>query len=83
MTGGLSDPLPPLLSDPLIAELPEDCRGRWESFVEETLTETNRRNTVDLVSTATPCRFTWGCRLRHFNWENRVVLGFDCSCLFL
>lgn len=30
-------------------ELPEDCRGRWESFVEETLTETNRRNTVDLV----------------------------------
>ncbi|KAG8517984.1 LOW QUALITY PROTEIN: Serine/threonine-protein phosphatase 6 regulatory subunit 2, partial [Galemys pyrenaicus] len=31
--------------------LPEDCRGRWESFVEETLTETNRRNAVDLVST--------------------------------
>lgn len=38
------------LCDPLIPELPEDCRGRWESFVEETLTETNRRNTVDLVS---------------------------------
>ncbi|XP_061084990.1 serine/threonine-protein phosphatase 6 regulatory subunit 2-like isoform X1 [Conger conger] len=35
----------------LIKELPEDCRGRWESFVDETLTETNRRNTVDLVST--------------------------------
>uniref|UniRef100_A0A8C8RJT6 Protein phosphatase 6 regulatory subunit 2 n=1 Tax=Pelusios castaneus TaxID=367368 RepID=A0A8C8RJT6_9SAUR len=34
-----------------IKELPEDCRGRWESFVEETLTETNRKNTVDLVST--------------------------------
>ncbi|NWU55042.1 PP6R2 phosphatase, partial [Dromas ardeola] len=34
-----------------IKDLPEDCRGRWESFVEETLTETNRRNTVDLVST--------------------------------
>ncbi|XP_053318595.1 serine/threonine-protein phosphatase 6 regulatory subunit 2 isoform X2 [Spea bombifrons] len=34
-----------------ITDLPEDCRGRWESFVEETLTETNRRNTVDLVST--------------------------------
>ncbi|XP_035282067.1 serine/threonine-protein phosphatase 6 regulatory subunit 2-like [Anguilla anguilla] len=34
----------------LIKELPEDCRGRWESFVDETLTETNRRNTVDLVS---------------------------------
>lgn len=35
---------------PVLPELPEDCRGRWESFVEETLTETNRRNTVDLVS---------------------------------
>ncbi|XP_062839547.1 serine/threonine-protein phosphatase 6 regulatory subunit 2 isoform X2 [Anolis carolinensis] len=34
-----------------IKGLPEDCRGRWESFVEETLTEANRRNTVDLVST--------------------------------
>ncbi|XP_034529149.1 serine/threonine-protein phosphatase 6 regulatory subunit 2a isoform X4 [Notolabrus celidotus] len=29
----------------------EDCRGRWESFVDETLRETNRRNTVELVST--------------------------------
>ncbi|ETE62396.1 Serine/threonine-protein phosphatase 6 regulatory subunit 2, partial [Ophiophagus hannah] len=29
--------------------LPEDCQGRWESFVEETLVEANRRNTVDLV----------------------------------
>ncbi|XP_010632555.1 serine/threonine-protein phosphatase 6 regulatory subunit 2 isoform X3 [Fukomys damarensis] len=34
-----------------ISEVIQDCRGRWESFVEETLTETNRRNTVDLVST--------------------------------
>lgn len=33
-------------------ELPEDCRGRWESFVGETLRETNRRNTVDLVRNA-------------------------------
>uniref|UniRef100_A0A8C9TXW5 Protein phosphatase 6 regulatory subunit 2 n=1 Tax=Scleropages formosus TaxID=113540 RepID=A0A8C9TXW5_SCLFO len=33
----------------IIKELPEDCRGRWESFVDETLTETNRRNTVDLA----------------------------------
>ncbi|XP_064139345.1 serine/threonine-protein phosphatase 6 regulatory subunit 2 isoform X13 [Loxodonta africana] len=33
----------------VIRGLPEDCRGRWESFVEETLTETNRRNTVDLA----------------------------------
>ncbi|PWA24276.1 hypothetical protein CCH79_00019949, partial [Gambusia affinis] len=35
----------------LIKELPEDCRGRWENFVDETLRETNRRNTVELVST--------------------------------
>ncbi|KAJ3612401.1 hypothetical protein NHX12_020677 [Muraenolepis orangiensis] len=34
-----------------VRELPEDCRGRWESFVDGTLRETNRRNTVDLVST--------------------------------
>ncbi|XP_021564087.1 serine/threonine-protein phosphatase 6 regulatory subunit 2 [Carlito syrichta] len=34
----------------VIRGLPADCRGRWESFVAETLTETNRRNTVDLVS---------------------------------
>uniref|UniRef100_A0A8C1CX98 Protein phosphatase 6, regulatory subunit 2a n=1 Tax=Cyprinus carpio carpio TaxID=630221 RepID=A0A8C1CX98_CYPCA len=33
----------------LIKELPEDCRGRWEGFVGETLRETNRRNTVDLA----------------------------------
>ncbi|XP_060545074.1 serine/threonine-protein phosphatase 6 regulatory subunit 2 isoform X3 [Pantherophis guttatus] len=32
-----------------IRGLPEDCRGRWESFVEETLVEANRRNTVDLA----------------------------------
>ncbi|XP_030071636.1 LOW QUALITY PROTEIN: serine/threonine-protein phosphatase 6 regulatory subunit 2 [Microcaecilia unicolor] len=43
-------PVKTQISD-FIKELPEDCRGRWESFVEETLTETNRRNTVDLVST--------------------------------
>ncbi|XP_038934797.1 serine/threonine-protein phosphatase 6 regulatory subunit 2 isoform X6 [Rattus norvegicus] len=35
----------------VIRGLPAECRGRWESFVEETLMETNRRNTVDLVST--------------------------------
>uniref|UniRef100_A0A8C5AXG5 Serine/threonine-protein phosphatase 6 regulatory subunit 2-like n=1 Tax=Gadus morhua TaxID=8049 RepID=A0A8C5AXG5_GADMO len=34
-----------------IQMLPDDCRGRWESFVDGTLRETNRRNTVDLVST--------------------------------
>lgn len=35
----------------LITELPEDCRGRWETFVDQTLTETNRKNTTDLVGT--------------------------------
>nr|XP_023664820.1 serine/threonine-protein phosphatase 6 regulatory subunit 2-like isoform X2 [Paramormyrops kingsleyae] len=35
----------------IIKDLPEDCRGRWERFVDETLAETNRRNTADLVST--------------------------------
>uniref|UniRef100_A0A8C6VQ28 Protein phosphatase 6 regulatory subunit 2 n=1 Tax=Nothobranchius furzeri TaxID=105023 RepID=A0A8C6VQ28_NOTFU len=34
----------------LITELPEDCRGRWETFVEQTLSETNRKNTLDLVN---------------------------------
>ncbi|XP_040843716.1 serine/threonine-protein phosphatase 6 regulatory subunit 2 isoform X2 [Ochotona curzoniae] len=33
----------------VIPGLPAECRGRWESFVGETLTETNRRNTVDLA----------------------------------
>ncbi|XP_034382746.1 serine/threonine-protein phosphatase 6 regulatory subunit 2a isoform X2 [Cyclopterus lumpus] len=43
-------PEPSQITD-LMKELPEDCRGRWESFVDETLRETNRRNTVELVST--------------------------------
>ncbi|KAM9310904.1 serine/threonine-protein phosphatase 6 regulatory subunit 2 [Gastrophryne carolinensis] len=43
-------PLQAQISD-IITELPEDCKGRWETFVEETLTETNRKNTVDLVNT--------------------------------
>uniref|UniRef100_A0A8C6TJ23 Protein phosphatase 6, regulatory subunit 2a n=1 Tax=Neogobius melanostomus TaxID=47308 RepID=A0A8C6TJ23_9GOBI len=43
-------PVQSQISD-LIKELPDDCRGRWESFVDETLRETNRRNTVELVST--------------------------------
>ncbi|XP_056137140.1 serine/threonine-protein phosphatase 6 regulatory subunit 2 [Lampris incognitus] len=33
----------------LITELPEDCRGRWEIFVDQNLAETNRKNTIDLV----------------------------------
>uniref|UniRef100_A0A8C8G628 Protein phosphatase 6, regulatory subunit 2a n=1 Tax=Oncorhynchus tshawytscha TaxID=74940 RepID=A0A8C8G628_ONCTS len=41
-------PVQSQISD-LIKELPEDCKGRWESFVDETLRETNRRNTVELA----------------------------------
>ncbi|KAM9481055.1 serine/threonine-protein phosphatase 6 regulatory subunit 2 isoform 1-T5 [Clarias gariepinus] len=33
----------------LINGLPEDYRGRWQKFVDETLAETNKRNAVDLV----------------------------------
>uniref|UniRef100_A0A8C2YXJ5 Protein phosphatase 6 regulatory subunit 2 n=1 Tax=Cyclopterus lumpus TaxID=8103 RepID=A0A8C2YXJ5_CYCLU len=33
----------------LITELPEDYRGRWETFVDQTLSETNRKNTIDLA----------------------------------
>lgn len=35
----------------LNVELPEDYRGRWETFVDHTLSETNRKNTIDLVNT--------------------------------
>nr|XP_020469220.1 serine/threonine-protein phosphatase 6 regulatory subunit 2-like isoform X3 [Monopterus albus] len=38
----------------LIAELPEDYRGRWETFVDQTLSETNRKNTIDLIGTGNP-----------------------------
>uniref|UniRef100_A0A8C9XDM0 Protein phosphatase 6 regulatory subunit 2 n=1 Tax=Sander lucioperca TaxID=283035 RepID=A0A8C9XDM0_SANLU len=37
----------------LITGLPEDYRGRWETFVDQTLSETNRKNTIDLVNTHT------------------------------
>lgn len=38
----------------LITELPDDCRGRWETFVDQTLSETNRKNTIDLVGSGNP-----------------------------
>ncbi|XP_039990157.1 serine/threonine-protein phosphatase 6 regulatory subunit 2 isoform X1 [Xiphias gladius] len=38
----------------LITDLPEDCRGRWETFVDQTLSETNRKNTIDLIGTGNP-----------------------------
>uniref|UniRef100_A0A8D3E8Z4 Protein phosphatase 6 regulatory subunit 2 n=1 Tax=Scophthalmus maximus TaxID=52904 RepID=A0A8D3E8Z4_SCOMX len=33
----------------LITGLPDDYRGRWETFVDHTLSETNRKNTIDLA----------------------------------
>uniref|UniRef100_A0A672IJX7 Protein phosphatase 6, regulatory subunit 2b n=1 Tax=Salarias fasciatus TaxID=181472 RepID=A0A672IJX7_SALFA len=33
----------------LITDLPEDYRGRWETFVDQTLSETNMKNTIDLA----------------------------------
>ncbi|XP_068595839.1 serine/threonine-protein phosphatase 6 regulatory subunit 2 [Brachionichthys hirsutus] len=33
----------------LITDLPVDYRGRWEKFVDQTLSETNRKNTIDLI----------------------------------
>lgn len=38
----------------LITELPDDYRGRWETFVDQTLSEANRKNTIDLVGTGNP-----------------------------
>lgn len=38
----------------LITELPDDYRGRWETFVDQTLSETNRKNTIDLVGCGNP-----------------------------
>ncbi|NWH61918.1 PP6R3 phosphatase, partial [Geococcyx californianus] len=35
----------------LIRELPEEVRERWETFCTNSLGETNKRNTVDLVTT--------------------------------
>uniref|UniRef100_A0A4W5KIN3 Protein phosphatase 6, regulatory subunit 2b n=1 Tax=Hucho hucho TaxID=62062 RepID=A0A4W5KIN3_9TELE len=37
------------ISSLITGRLPKDCRGRWESFVDQALTETNRKNTVDLT----------------------------------
>lgn len=33
-----------------VLELPEEVRERWETFCTSSLGETNKRNTVDLVS---------------------------------
>uniref|UniRef100_A0A671VNB3 Protein phosphatase 6 regulatory subunit 2 n=1 Tax=Sparus aurata TaxID=8175 RepID=A0A671VNB3_SPAAU len=38
----------------LITGLPEDYRGRWETFVDQDLSEANRRNTIDLIGTGNP-----------------------------
>ena len=40
----------PHVAPPLLAELPQEQRERWEAFVSGPLAETNKKNTVDLVS---------------------------------
>lgn len=40
----------PHIALPLPAELPQEQRERWEAFVSGPLAETNKKNTVDLVS---------------------------------
>lgn len=42
--------LRPHVAPPLPAELPQEQRERWEAFVSGPLAETNKKNTVDLVS---------------------------------
>uniref|UniRef100_A0A8C1X5L6 Protein phosphatase 6, regulatory subunit 2b n=1 Tax=Cyprinus carpio TaxID=7962 RepID=A0A8C1X5L6_CYPCA len=37
------------ISQLIKGKLPEDYKARWEQFVNETLTETNKKNTADLV----------------------------------
>lgn len=62
------------------AELPEDCRGRWESFVDETLRETNRRNTVELVRyPSVALRFH--CIKLAFNFLSSPVSQLSLLCL--
>lgn len=47
----------------LHVELPEDYRGRWETFVDQTLSEANRRNTIDLVNLHTCLSSVFNCCL--------------------
>ncbi len=47
-----------------MTELPEDYNARWEQFVNETLTETNKKNTADLV------RFHSDNRREYFYFQN-------------
>lgn len=65
-----------------IAELPEDCRGRWESFVDETLRETNRRNTVELVSTIQSPSLSTHTQML-FPLLNHASIPFYTFCHFL
>lgn len=51
----------------LDAELPEDYRTRWETFVEHTLSETNRKNTIDLVSSTVCSSYFYS------NTESKII----------
>uniref|UniRef100_A0A4W6DCX6 Protein phosphatase 6 regulatory subunit 2 n=1 Tax=Lates calcarifer TaxID=8187 RepID=A0A4W6DCX6_LATCA len=63
----------------LITELPEDYRGRWETFVDQTLSETNRKNTIDLVNTYTFAVYSSCFKLMHIT----KLCTFKLSTCFL
>ena len=44
-----------------VAELPEEDKERWEAFISGQLSDTNKRNTVDLVSFHTKVSFHRKC----------------------
>uniref|UniRef100_A0A673YCE2 Protein phosphatase 6, regulatory subunit 2a n=1 Tax=Salmo trutta TaxID=8032 RepID=A0A673YCE2_SALTR len=75
-------PVQSQISD-LIKELPEDCRGHWESFVDETLRETNRRNTVELVSTIQSPSASPTHKYKLFFLLNHTSIPFYTFCNFL
>uniref|UniRef100_A0A673YC51 Protein phosphatase 6, regulatory subunit 2a n=1 Tax=Salmo trutta TaxID=8032 RepID=A0A673YC51_SALTR len=64
-------------------KLPEDCRGHWESFVDETLRETNRRNTVELVSTIQSPSASPTHKYKLFFLLNHTSIPFYTFCNFL
>lgn len=63
----------------LVVELPEDYRGRWETFVDQTLSETNRRNTIDLVNTQIHAHLLYSVA----GYCNTHTLKLQVWCFFL
>uniref|UniRef100_A0A665UJJ4 Serine/threonine-protein phosphatase 6 regulatory subunit 2-like n=1 Tax=Echeneis naucrates TaxID=173247 RepID=A0A665UJJ4_ECHNA len=64
----------------LIKELPEDCRGRWESFVDETLRETNRKNTVELAFSDYQIQQMTANFVDQFGFNDEEFTAFEACC---